>query len=79
MKTSTDSLYALLERLRRAKIHYRMRDDREGAVSIDVTVPGERWEVDVLADGTVEVEVFKSDGTIFDETKLNELFGRFSD
>ena len=79
MKTTTDNLYTLLDRLRQARIHYRMREDREGAVSIDVTVPGERWEIDVLADGSVEVEVFKSDGTIHDETKLTDLFARFTD
>lgn len=79
MKTTTDTLYALLDRLRQARIHYRVRDDREGAVSIDVTVPGERWEIDVLADGTVEIEIFTSDGTIHDAGKLEELFSRFSD
>jgi len=79
MKTETDSLYELLSRLRRAKIHHVVRHDREGAVSVDVTVPGERWELDVLEDGTVEIEVFKSDGSIFGESKLKELFERFSD
>ena len=79
MKTDTESLCRLLDRLRAAKIHYTIRHDREGAVSIDVAVPGQRWEIDVLADGVVEIEIFKSDGTIFDETKLTELFERFSD
>lgn len=79
MKTDTQELCELLDRIRAAKIHYTIRHDREGAVSIDVAVPGERWEIDVLADGSVEVEVFKSDGTIFGESKLSELFERFSD
>jgi hypothetical protein len=79
MKTATENLYALLDRLRQAKIHYQMCDRRDGAVSIDVTVPGERWEIDMLADGAVEIEVFKSDGAIHDEAKLAELFERFSD
>jgi hypothetical protein len=79
MKETVTHFYSLLERLRAAKIHYRIRDDREGAVSIDVAVPGERWEIDLLADGSVDVEVFKSDGTIHGEAKLEELFQRFSD
>ncbi|MEX2212818.1 MAG: hypothetical protein WD768_01735 [Phycisphaeraceae bacterium] len=79
MKTETDSLYLLLDRLARAKIHHVIRHDREGAVSIDVTVPGERWEIDVLEDGSVEVEVFKSDGEIHPQSKLKDLFTRFSD
>jgi hypothetical protein len=77
--TATASLYDLLDRLRRAKIHYRIRDDREGAVSVDVAVPGERWEIDLLADGTLEIEVFHSEGSIHGEPKLNELFQRFGD
>jgi hypothetical protein len=80
MKTSaTGTLYELLDRLRRARIHYRIRDDREGAVSIDVAVPGERWEIDLLSDGTIEVEIFQSDGNIHGEAKLADLFQRFSD
>jgi hypothetical protein len=75
----TQNLYDLLDRLRDAKIHYHVRDDRRGAVSIDVAVPGQRWEIDVLADGSVEVEVFTSDGSIFDRSKLDELFQQHSD
>jgi hypothetical protein len=79
MKTKEASLYTLLERLRAAEIHYRMRDDREGAVSNDVAVPGERWEIDLLGDGTIEIEVFRSDGTIHDGGKLEDLFQRFAE
>ena len=76
--TATANLHALLEKLRCAKIRHWIRDDREGALSIDVAVPGERWEIDLLADGRVEIEVFKSDGSIHDEARLEELFRRFS-
>ncbi len=79
MKTETDNLYLLLNRLRRAKIHHVVRHDREGAVTIGIAIPGERWELDILEDGTVEIEVFQSDGTIHGESKLRELFTRFSD
>ena len=79
MKSATTDLYAFLDRLRAAKIHYRIRDDREGAVSVDVAVPGERWEVDVLGDGTVEIEVFRSDGSVHGEAMLEDLFRRFTD
>lgn len=79
MKTEVDSLHTLLTRLQRASIHHVVRHDREGAVSIDVVVPGERWEIDVLDDGSIEIEVFKSDGTIFGESKLKDMFARFTD
>jgi hypothetical protein len=77
-KAATVSLHALLEKLRGAQVRHQIRDDRDGAVSIDVAVPGERWEIDLLADGTVEVEVFKSDGSIHGQAGLEELLRRFS-
>jgi len=73
--TTTDqsNLLNVLDRLRAAGVHFSLRQDRENAVSVDVAVPGQRWEVDVLADGSVEVEVFKSDGVIGDESTLDAL------
>jgi hypothetical protein len=78
MKTAV-SLSAFLARLRAAKIFHRLRDTRDDAISVDVSVPGERWEIEFLEDGAVEVEVFRSDGTLHEESKLDELFERFSD
>ena len=78
MKTATH-LSAFLGKLRAAKIAYRLRDTRDEAISVDVAVPGERWEVDFLDDGSIEVEIFRSSGTLHDETKLDELFVRFGD
>jgi len=42
-----------------------------------VTVPGQRWEVEFLEDGRVDVEKFVSDGTISDEGELRRLFDEF--
>jgi hypothetical protein len=44
-----------------------------------VTVPGERWEVEFLVDGSVEVERFISDGEIYGEDTLGELFMKYTD
>ena len=44
-----------------------------------VRVPGERWEVEFLADGSVEVERFISDDKIFGEDILSELFKKYTD
>lgn len=79
MKIETANLHALLDRLRLAGIRHQLRHDREGAVTVDIVVPGERWELDVLEDGTVEIEIFKSDGTIHGASKLSELFASYSD
>ena len=72
-------LRAFLAELRRARIHFRLRDSREGAVGVDVAVPGERWEVDFLDDGAVEVEVFRGDGEVAGAAALGDLFARHSD
>ncbi len=65
-----------LDRLDEAEIHYHLSSLREGAVMVEITVPGERWEVEFMADGKVEVELFKSDGELHDKSMLEELFER---
>ena len=67
-----------LGQLESAKIHYTLASVREGAVMVGVTVPGERWEIEFMADGDIEVEVFKSNGAIHDDSVLDELFRRHS-
>ena len=63
--TTVRAITDLLARLQRAKIYYTLAHNRYDAITIDVSVPGQRIEIDVLSDGTTEVEVFKSDGTIW--------------
>jgi hypothetical protein len=80
MKTDRfDCLITFLRQLDEAGIHYELDHYREDAVSVRVSVPGERWEVDFLQDGGVDVERFRSDGSIGDESLLDDLFARFSD
>jgi hypothetical protein len=74
-----DRVLNLLWRLRAARIHHEVASYREGAISVVVRVPGEYWEIDFLANGGVDVERFVSNGTIEDESALDELFARFSD
>lgn len=33
---------------------------------VQVAVPGQRWEIEVLIDGTVDIEVFRNDGEVQD-------------
>ena len=54
------------------RTHYALTSVREGAVMVQVTLPGERWEVE-FKDRAPEVEVFRSDGTIFGAEKISEL------
>ncbi len=72
-------LTTFLDRLDRADMHYTLSSVREGAVMVGVTVPGERWEVEFMADGDVEIEVFKSDGEVHDDSIIEDLFDRDSE
>jgi hypothetical protein len=36
---------------------------------IEAVVPGRRYEIEVFSNGTIEVEVFKSDGSIGGQRK----------
>lgn len=72
-------LLAFLQRLKEAKIAYQLAHHRDEAIMVLISVPGERWEVEFLDDGAVDIEIFKSDGKMLKESALNDLFTRFSD
>jgi hypothetical protein len=74
-----DELLAFLRRLEEAKIAYNLRCSRNDALMVRINVPGERWEVEFLQDGEVDVERFVSDGDIQEASALDDLFARFSD
>ncbi len=46
---------------------------------VQITVPGEYWEVEFHEDGSVGVEVFVSRNGVEGAETLDELFDRFSD
>ena len=72
-------LLALSDQLKAANIHHEITRYREDGVSIIANVPGERWEIDVLEDGEVVVEVYKSQGGCRGEEALKDLLERHSD
>jgi hypothetical protein len=69
-------LTKFLDRLDSADIHYSLSSVREGAIMVGVTVPEERWEIEFQANGEVEIEVFQSDGEVYDDSILEDLFQR---
>jgi hypothetical protein len=73
------SLLDLLARLKSAHIFYTLSDHTEGAIMVEVSVPGERWEIEFHEDGQIGVEVFATKGGIQSESALEDLFRRFSD
>ena len=74
-----NNLLSLLSRLKKEKIHYRLGQCREDAVMVFVAVPGERWEIEYMSDGSVEIEIFRSSGDIKGKAELKKLFKEFSD
>jgi len=76
------ALLALMNRLEEARIAFKMRHSREDAVMIQVNVPGERWEIEFVDYGDevhLEIERFRSNGVIDDESVLEELFKHASE
>ncbi len=80
MKPATiRDLLSFLARLKGARIHYTLSDPTEGAVMVEVSVPGERWEIEFHEDGRVGVEIFASSKGVQGPELLEDLFRRFSD
>jgi hypothetical protein len=72
-------LMVFLDNLEQANISYTLARYRDEALMVSVAVPGERWEIEFLSDGSIEVERFMSDGEIYGEEVLDELFAVYSD
>ncbi|MFD4706721.1 hypothetical protein ACFWM3_17900 [Gottfriedia sp. NPDC058432] len=72
-------LNAFLNKLEESNIAYSLKKVRDEGIMIAIRVPGERWEVEFMNDGTVEIEKFISDGDYYDYKELETLFREFSD
>ena len=70
---SAPTIHEFIRELNASGTHYTVTSVRDGAVMVEVTLPGERWEVEFFDDQDPEVEVFLSDGTIHGPEKLGEL------
>lgn len=73
------NLLDFLNKLEEKNIYYQLNKIRDEAIMVEVVVPGQRWEVEFLNDGTVDVEKFISDKNFYDESELDLLFKGFSD
>lgn len=72
-------LMGFLNRLNEAEIEFALNQSRDDALMVLVYAPGEYWEIEFLADGTVDVERYRSDGRVDDESVLEELFQAWSE
>lgn len=69
----------LLNQLEENKIFYRLSKVRTESIMIEVAVPGQRWEIEFIEDGTIEIEKFISEGQIYNNNELSKLFKDYSD
>ena len=75
-----ESLLSFLAKLEAQRIQYTLQHNRDEAVMVLVAVPGQRWEIEFMLDGLIDIEVFYSDGKILhdphDPHELDELLRR---
>lgn len=72
-------LLEFLKKLKEKAISFRLDSVRDESIMVLITVPGQRWEVEFMEEGSVEIEKFLSNGEIFNESELETLFDKFSD
>jgi hypothetical protein len=48
------------------------------ALMVQISIPGEHWEIELFDDGHVEIERFISDGHISDEAILENLLNEYA-
>ena len=77
MNNMFQKLLDFLNRLDESGLTYTLEHNRDDAVLVCVSRDNERWEVEFLADGEIDVEVFYSDveeNGLEDEEALERLF-----
>jgi len=53
-------LLDLLNRLDTAHVRYALGHTRPESVMVDISLPGWRWEVEFMLDGSIEIERYRS-------------------
>jgi hypothetical protein len=66
----TVTIYQLIELLSAKDIHFTLSSHREEAIMATASIPGQLWEIEVFQDGSVEMEIFRSHGELYDEGRL---------
>jgi hypothetical protein len=65
-------LIDFLNRLDGAHIFYKLDHTRPDSVMIDISLPGARWEVEFMADGSIDIERYESVAGVENEPRLLE-------
>lgn len=75
-----DRLLDYLDRLDQAGLQFRLARVRSDALMIEVSVPGQHWEIEFMRDGTVEIERYISAAGVESDTSLlDRLITDFAD
>lgn len=74
-----DRLLGFLARLDQHHVPYDLASVRRDTIMVQFALPGERWEVEFMTAGDIEVECFRGDGQIADESALDDLWRRLAD
>lgn len=75
-----ETFNAIRERLQAADLSFTSAAYRDDAMSLLVNEPGHYWEIDVLEDGSVDVEVYASQGLSDDPLgEIERLIARNSE
>ena len=69
-------LHEFIRELEATRTYFSLTSVREGAVMVEVALVDERWEVEFFEDRPLQIEIYRSDGTIFGPEKLPELLDR---
>jgi hypothetical protein len=73
-----ERLLTFLSDLQARRIAFSLGSERAEAVMVTLALPGERWEVEFLADGSVDVERFVSTGELGGDEALQELLAAYT-
>ena len=67
-------LIDFLDKLEERGIYYRLSKNNTEYIMVEVSLPGERWEVEFSLDD-IRIEKFRSGG-LFDASEIAVLFGK---
>ena len=73
-----NDVFSVIRKLKNANIYFTLSEVRDNSVMVLAVVPGQRWEIEVFEDGTLEIEVFYGDGKILDGNSLDEMVAKCS-
>jgi hypothetical protein len=65
-------LLDFLNQLEQARIYYKLDHARPDSVMADISLPGGRWEVELLANESVDIERFRSVAGVENDPRLLE-------